>query len=84
MLSPQPASVLEELVDIRATEAPTIELWDAWLFAELDAECALRRWWDADRSDRSAAFAAYSAALEREAQAARALEVRLGRARRSG
>jgi hypothetical protein len=81
MLSPHPAAVLEAIIDIPATEAPTIELWDAWLFAELDAECALRRWWDADGWDRTAAFVAYAAALDREEQAARALEARLGRTR---
>ena len=83
MLSPNPSAVLEELIDIPATESPTIELWDAWLFAELDAECALRRWWDADSWERAAAFVSYNAALDREAQAARALEARLGRARRA-
>ncbi|HEX4733051.1 MAG TPA: hypothetical protein VH247_01455 [Thermoleophilaceae bacterium] len=81
MLSPQPSAVLDEHVDIPATEAPTIELWDAWLFAELDAECALRQWWDAESWARADAFAVYTAALDREAQAARALETRLGRAR---
>ena len=77
MLSPHPALILRELVAMTAREAPTIELWDAWLFAELDAECALTRWWDAERWERGDAFAAYRAALEREAQAARALEARL-------
>jgi hypothetical protein len=81
MLSPSPTVVLEELFDIPATQAPTIELWDAWLFAELDAECALTHWLEADSSERADAFAAYSAALDREAQAARALEARLAKLR---
>jgi hypothetical protein len=58
-------------------EGPTIELWDAWAFAEVDSELALRRWWEATDSERPDAFAAYTAALDREAQAARALEARL-------
>jgi hypothetical protein len=58
-------------------QGPTIELWDAWAFAEVDSELALRRWWEATDGERADAFAAYTAALEREAQAARALEARL-------
>jgi hypothetical protein len=81
MLSPHPSVVLRELVDIPAKEAPTLELWDAWLFAELDAECALKHWWEADSWQRGDAFVAYVAALDREAQAARALEARLGHMR---
>jgi hypothetical protein len=77
MLVPNPSVVLRGLVDSQPREAPTVELWDAWLFAELDAEFALKRWWEATGSEREDAFAAYTAALEREAQAARALEVRL-------
>ncbi len=77
MLVPSPATVLNNFVDISSRQAPTIELWDAWLFAELDAECALRHWWDAEPWARADAFAAYMAALDREAQAARALEARL-------
>jgi hypothetical protein len=63
--------------DAGSAHARTIELWDAWTFAEVDAEVALKRWWDAPDGDRSAAFAAYSAALDREAQAAKALQMRL-------
>jgi hypothetical protein len=81
MLSPQPSVILEHPIWTPAPDAPTVELWDAWLFAELDAECALRRWWDAEPWERGDAFAAYSAALEREGQAAHALEARLGQAR---
>jgi hypothetical protein len=77
MLIPNPSIVLKGLVDAPARGTPTIELWDAWLFAELDAEFALKRWWDAAPGARADAFAGYRAALEREAQAARALEARL-------
>jgi hypothetical protein len=77
MLVPNPSVVLKALVDSPPREAPTIELWDAWLFAELDAEFALKRWWEAAGGERADAFVAYRAALEREAQAAQALEVRL-------
>jgi hypothetical protein len=58
-------------------EGPTIELWDAWAFAEVDSELALRRWWESADGERADAFAAYTAAVDREAQAARALEARL-------
>ena len=70
--------LLKGLGDIQTWEAPTIEFWDAWLFAELDAEAALKRWWDSSGRERADAFAAYAAALEREEIAARALQVRLG------
>jgi hypothetical protein len=75
---PKPSLVLKAPVEIETWETPTIELWDAWLFAELDAGVALRRWWDALSWDRADAYAAYVAALDREAVAARALESRLG------
>ena len=78
MLLPHPSVVLKVLGDIQIWETPTIELWDAWLFAELDAEFALKRWWDSNGSERTDAFVAYAAALEREESAARALQVRLG------
>jgi hypothetical protein len=65
--------------EIETWETPAIELWDAWLFAELDAGAALRRWWDALPDERGDAFIAYVAALDREAVAANALESRLGR-----
>ncbi|MFL5896332.1 MAG: hypothetical protein ACJ76Z_14625 [Thermoleophilaceae bacterium] len=78
MLLPHPSLVLKGLGDIQTWETPAIELWDAWLFAELDAEAALKRWWDSSGSERTDAFAAYAAALEREESAAHALQARLG------
>jgi hypothetical protein len=59
------------------SDPPVVELWDAWAFAEVDAEFAWRRWCDAPVSQREPLYAAYAAALEREEQAAKALQVRL-------
>jgi len=75
---PNSSTVLKVHGEIATWETSTIEFWDAWLFAELDAGVALRRWWDAPSAQRADAFVAYVAALDREAVAARALEVRLG------
>jgi hypothetical protein len=55
-------------------EVRLIDLWDAWLFAEADASLALGNWsWAAD-AEKSDAYAAYRAALDREEQAAVVLE----------
>jgi hypothetical protein len=77
MLMPSPAKVIAGLTGADAREPRTIELWDAWAFAELDAEFALSRWWEAPPDDRAIAFHAYRAALDREAHAASVLEKRL-------
>ena len=53
------------------------ELYDAWLFAETDATLALAAWWSAPHDQKRDAYAAYCAALEREAHAAGLLELRL-------
>ena len=55
-------------------------LFDAWLFAEADATLALAAWRSARSDDKAAAYATYRAALDREAQAARMLELRLAAA----
>ena len=55
-------------------------LFDAWLLAEADATSALAAWRSAASDDKAAAYAAYRAALDREAQAARTLELRLAAA----
>jgi hypothetical protein len=55
-------------------------LFDAWLFAEADATLALAAWRSAASDDKAAAYAAYRAALDGEAQAARTLELRLAAA----
>jgi hypothetical protein len=55
-------------------------LFDAWLFAEADATLALAAWRSAASDDKAPAYAAYRAALDREAQAASTLELRLAAA----
>ena len=55
-------------------------LFDAWLFAEADATLALAAWRSAASDEKAAAYAAYRAALDREAQAAWTLELRLAAA----
>jgi hypothetical protein len=53
------------------------DLFDAWLFAEADATLALATWRSAASDEKAAAYATYRAAVDREAQAARMLELRL-------
>jgi hypothetical protein len=53
------------------------ELFDAWLFAETEATLALTAWRSAGRGEKADAYAAYLAALDREAQAARTLQLRI-------
>ena len=77
MLLPSPARILSEITGPPPKEPLVVELWDAWAFAEIDSELALKRWWEAPSSDRAYAYAAYCAALERETQAALALETQL-------
>ena len=55
-------------------------LFDAWLFAEADATLALAAWRFAASDHKAGAYTAYRAALDREAQAARMLELRLAAA----
>jgi len=55
-------------------------LFDTWLFAEADATLALAAWRSAPSDDKAAAYATYRTALDREAQAARMLELRLAAA----
>ena len=52
-------------------------LFDAWLFAEADATLALAAWRSAAGDHKAAAYATYRAALDREAQTAQMLELRL-------
>lgn len=53
------------------------DLFDAWLIAEVDATLALADWSAASSDRKRHAFGAYAAALEREADAARRLELGL-------
>jgi hypothetical protein len=47
-----------------------VDLFDAWVFAENDVEVALSRWWAAPSEHKGDTYAAYVAALDREARAA--------------
>jgi len=71
---PRTATIFTEPATVTDGQPPLVEFWDAWAFAEIDTEFALKRWWDAPDGERASAFAAYQAALEREAQAAVVLE----------
>ena len=51
----------------------------AWFDAADDAYAAYLAWRDAERSDRTPAFLAYQAALDREEAAARALQLGVSR-----
>jgi hypothetical protein len=53
------------------------ELFDAWMFAETEASLALSAWRSARREQKADAYAAYLAALDREAQAAKTRQLRL-------
>jgi hypothetical protein len=61
----------------RLTRTPAIELWDAWVFAEVECDLALETWYRAADDDKGMAYAAYVAALDREEQAATSLAARL-------
>ncbi len=54
-----------------------VDLFDAWLFAEAEATLALAAWKFAPSAEKADAYASYLAALDREAQAAKALELRV-------
>jgi hypothetical protein len=72
------ANAPNRVVALSALDAPhaarLIDLWDAWLFAAADASLALADWSCAPDADKSDAYAAYRAALDREEQAALVLE----------
>jgi hypothetical protein len=53
------------------------DLFDAWMFAESDASLALAEWSLAPSPEKADAYAAYVAALDREAHAADVLASRL-------
>lgn len=56
----------------------TVELLDAWEYAEASAGLALKHWMTAPAEERADAFAVYHAALDREEQAAAVLQRALG------
>jgi len=53
------------------------DLFDAWMFAEADATLAIAAWEAAPTEEKSDAYAAYVAALDRETAAAQLLARRL-------
>ena len=53
------------------------DLWEAWAIAATDARLALQAWSSAEREERADAYAVYTATLDREEQAARALTARV-------
>jgi hypothetical protein len=63
---------------LRLNRIRPADLFDAWLFAEADATLALRAWKSALSDEKGDAYAAYVAALDREATATGLLQVRLG------
>jgi hypothetical protein len=56
-----------------------VDLRSAWLNAAHNVHDAYLAWRDAERSDRTPAFLAYQAALDREEAAARALQLGVSR-----
>jgi hypothetical protein len=53
------------------------ELFDAWMLAETEASLALTAWRAARAEEKADAHATYLGALDREAQAAKTLQLRL-------
>ena len=53
------------------------DLFDAWMFAEVDATLALAAWRSAPRAEKRDAHTAYVAALDRETHAAHVLHRRV-------
>jgi len=66
------AKGLRSLRKVRAAD-----LFDAWLFAEVEATLALAAWRSASSETKSDAYGVYLAALDREARAADVLALRL-------
>jgi hypothetical protein len=74
------AGPLARLARLSLKRVRPADLFDAWLFAETEAALALAAWRSARTAEKADAHAAYRAALDREAQAAELLELRLARA----
>jgi hypothetical protein len=75
--APTPAIAVEGASAEGLHAAEPVDLFDAWLFAEVECDLALRGWSAAGTEEKAAAHAAYSAALDREEHAARVLSDRL-------
>jgi len=67
-----PTRALRGLRRVRAAD-----LYDAWLFAEVEATLALAAWRSASREAKARAYYVYVAALDREARAADVLGLRV-------
>jgi hypothetical protein len=68
---------LARLARLGLTRLRRTELFDAWTLAETEASLALTAWRSARSDEKAAAHSRYLAALEREAQAAMTLQLRL-------
>jgi len=67
---PNSETGLEATVSNRTRPA---ELWEAWRLAQAGSELALNSWYAASKGQKARAYAAYTAALDLEGQAAEAL-----------
>jgi hypothetical protein len=74
---PQSRWSLRRLARLSLAGLRPAELFDEWMSAETEASLALAAWRSAHSDEKADAYAAYRAALEREAQAARTLQLRL-------
>ena len=70
-------SVLASLDRSSIERLQPADLFDAWMFAEADAALAIAAWRSVPAEEKGDAYAAYVAALDREAQAARVFALRL-------
>jgi hypothetical protein len=77
-MSPSPIQIDAE-DDRFLLDATPIDLFDAWLFAAADASLSLSAWNSAATDEKSWAYTAYLAALDREEQAALVLATRVRR-----
>lgn len=60
----------------------SLELWDAWVSAEVECDILLEGWYSAPPEEKESAYIAYLAALDREDHAAEYLARSLGAGRR--
>jgi hypothetical protein len=74
----EPEPLLVSAATRRSAISPrAIEFWDAWVFAEVESELALATWYQAPNDGKADAFAAYTAALDREERAAQMLQLQV-------
>jgi hypothetical protein len=71
----EPMPPTRNLLGLRRVRAA--DLYDAWLFAEVEATLALAAWRSAPSEAKADAYDVYAAALDREARAADVLALRL-------